>query len=172
MVDYAKPIAESNNFIVLDIYAKESKVADSYQSEGDLEREFIQDLVNQGYEHPAGLNTSEALLANVRKQLQTLNNVEFSDGEWSRFVESWLDMPSDSIVDKTRKIHDDQDRRVTTTTCAYMGLRMRKSIRGRPEPPYTKTPKNQTTPISLAPISSSILRTRRRPLTARFACQP
>ena len=71
-----------------------------------------------------------------------------------------------------QKAMSGQDRRVTTTTCAYMGLRMRKSIRGRPEPLYTKTPKNQTTPISLAPISSSILRTRRRPLTARFACQP
>ena len=107
MVDYAKPIAESNNFIILDKYTKEWKIADSYQSEGDLEREFMQDLANQGYEHPAALNTSEALLANLREQLQTLNNVEFSDGEWLRFVESWLDKPSDSIVDKTRKIHDD-----------------------------------------------------------------
>jgi type I restriction enzyme R subunit len=49
MTDY-KTIAESNNFIVLDQYIKEWKVADSYQSEGDLEREFIQDLQNQGSE--------------------------------------------------------------------------------------------------------------------------
>ncbi|WP_130904034.1 type I restriction endonuclease subunit R [Pseudomonas sp. Sample_22] len=107
MVDYAKPIAESNNFIVLDKYSKEWQVAESYQSEGDLEREFIQDLVNQGYEYLSGLNTPEALLANVRVQLQTLNNVEFSDSEWLRFVETWLDKPSDGIVEKTRKIHDD-----------------------------------------------------------------
>jgi len=106
MTDY-KTIAESNNFIVLDKYTKEWKVAESYQSEGDLEREFIQDLVSQGYELPAGLKTAEAMLANVRTQLQSLNSVEFSDGEWARFVESWLDKPSDSIVDKTRKIHDD-----------------------------------------------------------------
>jgi len=106
MTDY-KTIAESNNFIVLDKYTKEWKVADSYQSEGDLEREFIQDLVNQGYEFPAGLKTTGAMLANVRVQLQSLNDVEFSDAEWARFVESWLDKPSDSIVDKTRKIHDD-----------------------------------------------------------------
>ncbi len=106
MTDY-KTIAESNNFIVLDKYTQEWKAAESYQSEGDLEREFIQDLVNQGYEYPVGLNTAEALLGNVRKQLQALNNAEFSDGEWLRFVESWLDKPSDSIVDKTRKIQDD-----------------------------------------------------------------
>jgi type I restriction enzyme R subunit len=107
MVNYTKPIAESNNFIVLDKYTKEWQVAESYQSEGDLEREFIQDLVNQGYEYLHGLITPEVLLANVREQLQTLNNVQFSDGEWLRFVETFLDKPSDSIVDKTRKIHDD-----------------------------------------------------------------
>ncbi len=106
MNDY-KTIAESRNFIVLDKYTKEWKVAESYQSEGDLEREFIQDLVRQGYEAPLGLNTPEALLANVRVQLQALNNVQFSDGEWLRFVETWLDKPSDGIVEKTRRIHDD-----------------------------------------------------------------
>lgn len=107
MVEYIKPIAESNSFIVLDKYTKEWQIAESYQSEGDLEREFIQDLANQGYELLPNLNTPEALLANVQVQLQTLNNVQFSKGEWLRFVETWLDTPSDGIVEKTRKIHDD-----------------------------------------------------------------
>ncbi|PRH26721.1 type I restriction endonuclease subunit R [Burkholderia gladioli] len=106
MIEY-HPIAESKNFIVLDKYSQEWTVAESYQSEGDLEREFIQDLVNQGYEYLPGLNAPDALLANVRVQLQTLNNVLFADGEWLRFVETWLDKPSDGIVEKTRKIHDD-----------------------------------------------------------------
>lgn len=106
MTDY-KAIAESNNFIVLDRYTKEWEVADSYQSEADLERELLQDLANQGYEHLPGLNTPEALLANSREQLQTLNGVLFSDSEWTRFVETWLDKPSDGIVEKTRKVHDD-----------------------------------------------------------------
>jgi len=106
MTDY-KTIAESNNFIVLDKYIKEWKASESYQSEYDLEREFIQDLQNQGYEYALGLNTPEKLMANVHEQLQALNNVQFSDGEWLRFVETWLDKPSDGIVEKTRKIHDD-----------------------------------------------------------------
>lgn len=106
MSDY-KTIAESNNFIVLDRYTKEWQVAESYQSESDLERELIQDLVNQGYEFLPTLNTPQALLANLRVQLQALNNVQFGEGEWLRFVETYLDKPSDSIVDKTRKIHDD-----------------------------------------------------------------
>lgn len=106
MADY-KTIAESNNFIVLDKYTKECQPQDSYQSEADLERELVEDLQNQGYEHVVGLNSPEKMLANVRKQLQILNNVSFLDGEWQRFVEQYLDNPSDNIVDKTRKIHDD-----------------------------------------------------------------
>jgi type I restriction enzyme R subunit len=106
MTDY-KTIAESRNFIVLDKYAKEWLVNESYQSEYELEREFIQDLQNQGYEYAPGLNTPEKLLVNVREQLQALNNMQFFESEWQRFVETWLDRPSDSIVDKTRKIHDD-----------------------------------------------------------------
>ena len=43
----------------------------------------------------------------MRVQLQTLNNVQFTDSEWSRFVETYLDRPSDNLVEKTRKIHDD-----------------------------------------------------------------
>ncbi|HIH9468813.1 HsdR family type I site-specific deoxyribonuclease [Klebsiella variicola] len=106
MYEY-KAVAESNSFIVLDRYSRAWQLNESYQSEGDLEREFIQDLHNQGYEYEPGLNTPEKLLANVREQLQTLNNMQFADGEWMRFVETWLDKPSDGIVDKTRKIHTD-----------------------------------------------------------------
>ena len=105
MIDYTT-IAESNNFIVLDKYTREWKVAESYQSEYDLEREFIQDLQNQGYEFLPDVKTPDTLLKNVRVQLQTLNSVQFSEGEWLRFVEEFLDKPSDSIIDKTRKIHD------------------------------------------------------------------
>ena len=108
MITY-KTIAESNNFIVLDKYTKYSQAHEApaiYQTESALEREFIQDLVNQGYENPKNINTREAMLANVRVQVQALNGVEFKDGEWVRFVEEYLDKPGDSITDRTRKIHD------------------------------------------------------------------
>ncbi|WP_061209398.1 type I restriction endonuclease subunit R [Leptospira borgpetersenii] len=102
-----RPIAESNNFIVLDKYTREWQVSESYQSEADLERELVQDLINQGYEFLPDLNTPEKMLANVRDNLQSLNGMQFSEGEWIRFVETWLDRPSDTVTDKTRKIHDD-----------------------------------------------------------------
>lgn len=106
MIDYTKTIAELNNFIVLDKYTRDWRVCESYQNEYDLEGELITDLINQGYEFLSDVKTSEKLLANVRVQLQALNSVQFSEGEWLRFVEGYLDKPSDSIVDKTRKIHD------------------------------------------------------------------
>ena len=106
MNDY-KTIAETKNFIILDQYTREWQAAESYQSEDNLERELIQDLVNQGYEFASSIKTPVGLLANVRVQLQTLNVVQFTESEWLRFVESWLDKPSDGIVEKTRKIHDD-----------------------------------------------------------------
>ncbi len=107
MVDYTKAIAESNSFIVLDKYTKAGQVNESYQSEYDLEREFIEDLQNQGYEYLPDLNSRGKMLTNAREQLEALNNVGFSDDEWTRFVETWLDKPSDGVVGKTRKIHDD-----------------------------------------------------------------
>lgn len=102
-------IAETNNFIVLDEYTKYGDLHDApvaYQSEASLEHEFIQNLVNQGYEYRSDISTPEALLVNARMKIQELNNVEFSDMEWLRFVEEYLDKPGDTLIDKTRKIHD------------------------------------------------------------------
>lgn len=107
MPEQTIPIAETNRFIVLDKYVRAWEAADSYQSEADLERELIQDLANQGYEYRADLKSTDAMLANVRVQLQALNDVHFTDKEWARFVETYLDRPSDSTTDKTRKLHDD-----------------------------------------------------------------
>lgn len=103
-------IAELQNFIVLDSYTKNFLINEppaGYQSEAALEHELIKDLQGQGYEYLPNLVTPEALLANVRKQLQTLNNVVFTDAEWKRFLDDYLDMSSDNIVDKTRKVQDD-----------------------------------------------------------------
>nr|WP_314232239.1 type I restriction endonuclease subunit R [uncultured Moraxella sp.] len=102
----SKPIAETNNFIVLDKYLKIEQTG-SYQTEADLERELIADLSSQGYEYRKDITSHDALLANVRDKLQALNNVTFTDAEWQRFLTEYLDRPSENVIDKTRKIHDD-----------------------------------------------------------------
>ena len=101
-----KPIAETNHFIVLNKYIKIEQTG-SYQTEADLEKELINDLINQGYEYRKDITTHDKLLANAREQLQKLNNLIFGDSEWQRFLTDYLDRPSDTIIDKTRKIHDD-----------------------------------------------------------------
>lgn len=106
MTQKTTPIAETNNFIVLDRYISEKKTDGSYQSEADLEWELLRDLEQQGYER-INLKSREEMLANVRMQLQRLNTTRFTDEEWTRFVDEYLDKPSENSVDKTRKLHDD-----------------------------------------------------------------
>ena len=106
MIEY-KPIAESPNFIVLDKYQKDLMVCDNgYQLECELESEFNRDLKNLGYEYLPDIKNSAALLSNARVQIENLNNVHFLDSEWERYVQTYLDKPSDSINDKSRNIHD------------------------------------------------------------------
>ena len=102
-------IAELQNFIVLDSYTRSSIVNEphaGYQTEAALEREFIEDLISQGYEYVPNLVTPDALLCNARNQLQAFNNIVFTDSEWGRFLEEYLDKKNDSLVEKTKKIHD------------------------------------------------------------------
>ncbi|HFU3729965.1 TPA: type I restriction endonuclease subunit R [Streptococcus suis] len=100
------PIIESNNFIVLDKYVK-SVQPGHYQTEADLEKELIADLQQQGYEYLNYLTTPEAMLGNLREQMETLNRVSFTDAEWQRFLDEYLNKPSESLIDRTRKLHDD-----------------------------------------------------------------
>ncbi|MDR2976282.1 MAG: HsdR family type I site-specific deoxyribonuclease, partial [Streptococcaceae bacterium] len=100
------PILESNHFIILDKYNKLEQEG-NFQTESDLEREFIKDLQHQGYEYLNYLTTPEALLENLRIQVQMLNAVTFSDAEWARILTEYINKPSDGIIERTRKIHDD-----------------------------------------------------------------
>lgn len=101
-----KPIAETPNYIVLDQYTKIEQRDGSYQTEGDLEKELIADLKQQGVE-VLPKQSHDQLKANLRQQLQKLNKVQFSDPEWQRFLIEYLDKPSENLIDKTHKIHDD-----------------------------------------------------------------
>lgn len=101
------PIIESNNFIVLDKYTNIVENSDSYQTEAELEKKLISDLINQGYEYRKDINSTESMLNNIRVQLEELNKTSFSDDEWKRFCSEYLDNANENIIDKTRKVHDD-----------------------------------------------------------------
>ena len=78
----------------------------TYQSEADLEKEFIRQLTTQGYEYLPIKNEQE-LIKNLRLQLQTLNNYTFTDTEWEQFFTGTIAATNDGIVEKTRKIQTD-----------------------------------------------------------------
>lgn len=102
---FTTAIVESDNFIILEKYTKLEQPS-QYQAEADLEKELIADLRQQGYEYLTYLTTPEALLANLKTQMEVLNNVVFTDDEWLRFLDEYLNKPSDSLIDRTRKLHD------------------------------------------------------------------
>jgi len=110
MAQYNDPIAESNHFIVLNEYTLSSELQEpvaQYQSESELEDEFIDDLCHLGYENLGHL-TPDTMLANVRTQLEQLNNVHFTDAEWKRYQEEYLNRSSDTLADTTNNIQNNE----------------------------------------------------------------
>ena len=99
-------ITETNEFIVLDKYTKIPQPS-SYQSETDLENELIHDLINQGYEYLPDVTNPKTLLSNLKKEIERLNNINFSETEWKRFIETYLNRANDSVLDRSKKIHED-----------------------------------------------------------------
>jgi type I restriction enzyme R subunit len=99
-------IAVSAESTVVAEFAPNAVSAASYQSEADLEHEFIDLLQGQAYVYlPI---TSEAqLIANLRTQLEALNVITFSDAEWGRFFTERIAGANDGIVEKTVRIQED-----------------------------------------------------------------
>ena len=103
---YFNIVAETNENTVVTEYEPVKRRSDSYQSEAELEQEFIRLLCEQGYEY-LPIHTEKDLIANLRKKLEELNNYQFSDTEWDVFFKNAVDNPNEHIVEKTRKIQED-----------------------------------------------------------------
>ena len=103
---YFNIVAESNENTVVTEYEPVKVRADQYQSEAALEKEFIRMLCDQGYEY-LSIHTEKDLIANLRTKLEELNNYKFTDTEWHQFFHSAVANPNEHIVEKTRKIQED-----------------------------------------------------------------
>jgi len=100
-------IASTDEATVVAEYAAEYNVhSEKHQSEADLEKEFIRQLTSQGYEYLTIHNEAD-LIANLRKQLELLNNFTFTDYEWEKFFSECIANTNEGIKEKTRKIQDD-----------------------------------------------------------------
>lgn len=99
-------IAEMTGGIILANFEKDLLVREtSYQSEADLERQMVENLISQGYERLV-VKSNDDLYANLKIQIEKLNNVYFSANEWKRFLIEYLDAPNDGMIEKTRKIQE------------------------------------------------------------------
>ncbi|MBS6102938.1 MAG: type I restriction endonuclease subunit R, partial [Actinomyces sp.] len=100
------PVALSSQSTVVAEYVPEGNDASGYQSEAQLEAEFIHQLQAQGYEY-ADIRDEQHLETNLRAQLSKLNDVEFTDAEWNRFYKTNIANSSDTVEDKTTRIQED-----------------------------------------------------------------
>ena len=104
-VDYNMLISTLESTVVTE-YVKEDIPVYTYQSEADLEREFIKNLQNQGYEY-LNIHNEEELILNLKDKLEKLNNIIFSENEWERFFKEKIANKNESIIKKTRTIQED-----------------------------------------------------------------
>ncbi len=107
-------VAQSSESTVVAEYLRDTNmVRDAgYQSEAALESAFVKQLESQAYER-LNIKSEEDLIQNLRKQLEKLNNYNFSDSEWARFFAAELANPNQSIIEKTATIQEDHIKNLT-----------------------------------------------------------
>ena len=103
---YFNIVAQTNENTVVTEYEPVKLKSDSYQSEAELEKDFIKMLQEQGYEY-LQIHTEADLIANLRSKLEALNNYSFSDNEWKFFFKNAIANQNEGIEDKARKIQED-----------------------------------------------------------------
>ena len=98
-----KIIVEQEHTTVMAHYEVLPREERGYQSEAELEAEFIRQLVGQGYER-VNITSEAQLLANLRRQMERLNGVTLSDKEWKQLLDGHIASPQMTIEDKTERI--------------------------------------------------------------------
>lgn len=114
-------VLSTNESTVVTEYEPQTKRSDAYQSESALEEAFIKMLGEQGYEYVT-IHNSDALIANLRRQLELLNNYQFTDKEWDSFFKSKIASANEGIVEKTRKIQEDYVQNLTREDGTTMNI--------------------------------------------------
>ena len=95
---YFNIVAETNENTVVTQYEPVKQRSDAYQSEAELEKEFIRMLQEQGYEY-LHIHTEEDMVSNIREKLEELNDYKLSDTEWERFFKDCIASGNDGVVE-------------------------------------------------------------------------
>lgn len=104
-----EPIALGAESTVVAEFDAAIRKAISYQSEAQLEIAFLELLQEQAYEH-IRIGSEDDLISNLRRQLELINRIQFTDAEWGRFFKESISGEKGGIVEKTRRIQEDHIR--------------------------------------------------------------
>ena len=106
MAEQYKMVAENPQSTVVADFEPAYRRSSQYQSEAEMEREFICQLEKQGYEY-LPFKTEKELIDNLRRQLERLNDYKFTDTEWQSFFADKIANRNYGIVEKTAIIQED-----------------------------------------------------------------
>lgn len=106
-----KLISENPQSTVVSKFEHKPSKRQAYQSEAQLEDALIAQLQTQGYEY-LDIHTEEELIANLRKQIERLNNITFTDNEWRGFFRTHIANPSAGFEGKTELLQDSRTAQV------------------------------------------------------------
>lgn len=99
-------IAENPESTVVAEYQPLYRKETTFQSEADLEKAFIEQLQTQAYDY-LPITSEDELIANLRLQLEALNNYQFTNSEWEQFFKGKIANQNNGIEEKTTIIQED-----------------------------------------------------------------
>ena len=106
MSEQYKMVAENPQSTVVSDFEPAYRRSSQYQSEAEMEREFIRQLEKQGYEY-LPFKTERELIDNLRRQLERLNDYKFTGKEWESFFAGKIANRNYGIAEKTAIIQED-----------------------------------------------------------------
>lgn len=106
MAEQYQLVSENPESTVVAEFEAGYRSAAQYQSEAEMEDDFIKQLTRQAYDYLPIKNEKE-LIDNLRTQIERLNFIKFSDDEWQQFFSEHLGNPQQGIVEKTKTIQED-----------------------------------------------------------------
>ena len=106
MTDYNIIATISEKTVITKYKPSKEDREDTYQTEMQMEKKFIDMLKKQGYQY-ANIKNENELIQNLKNCLERLNNITFSDNEWKSFYKEAILSNNEDIIQKTKKIQED-----------------------------------------------------------------
>lgn len=116
-------VAETDKYTVVGSYERTKESSLLYESEAALEKKFIELLKDQGYDY-LDFHTEAELIANLRRQLEALNRITFTENEWQRFFSENIANELDDVIAKTRKIQEDHVQVLTRDDGSFKNIKL------------------------------------------------